>query len=82
MTDCPCTAMTSTVDPEGRYGNETEAFQNMATSVPSSSLGPSCPVCYRDYSDSDSVLVPRILHCGHTYCTGKLISPLENERAS
>ena len=29
-----------------------------------------CPVCYREYSDSDSDLVPRILHCGHSYCTG------------
>lgn len=31
-----------------------------------------CPVCYREYSDSDSDLVPRILHCGHSYCTGNL----------
>ena len=36
----------------------------------SSSAGLCCPVCYREYSDSESDLVPRILHCGHTYCTG------------
>ena len=33
--------------------------------------GPICPVCFRDYSDSDNNLIPRILQCGHTYCTGE-----------
>jgi hypothetical protein len=33
--------------------------------------GPMCPVCFRDYSDSDNNLIPRILQCGHTYCTGE-----------
>ena len=33
--------------------------------------GPMCHVCFRDYSDSDKNLIPRILQCGHTYCTGE-----------
>lgn len=36
------------------------------------STGPTCPVCFRDYSDSEANLIPRILQCGHTYCTGKV----------
>ena len=42
----------------------------MATST-GSSLAVCCPICYREYSDSDSDLIPRILHCGHSYCTGR-----------
>lgn len=37
---------------------------------PGSSVAVCCPICYREYSDSDSDLVPRILHCGHSFCTG------------
>ena len=37
----------------------------------SASNGPICPVCFRDYSDSEANLIPRILQCGHTYCTGE-----------
>ena len=40
---------------------------------PSSSVTVCCPICYREYSDSDSDLVPRILHCGHSFCTGGLV---------
>ena len=35
------------------------------------SQGPICPVCFRDYSDNETELIPRILQCGHTYCTRK-----------
>ena len=43
----------------------------MAVSLSDSppSQGPICPVCFRDYSDSEAELIPRILQCGHTYCT-------------
>jgi hypothetical protein len=52
----------------------------MATSAAAgSSLSVFCPVCYREYSDSDSDLVPRILHCGHSFCTECLGRLLEVE---
>ena len=41
-------------------------------SDPSPSQGPSCPVCYQDYSDNKKNLIPRVLPCGHTYCLGVL----------
>ena len=41
------------------------------------SNGPICPVCFRDYSDSEANLIPRILQCGHTYCTGKRTSTVK-----
>ena len=25
-----------------------------------------CPICYDQYNDKDKI--PRILHCGHTFC--------------
>ena len=25
-----------------------------------------CPICYGTYNDKDKI--PRILHCGHTFC--------------
>lgn len=48
------------------------------------SQGPICPVCFRDYSDNETELIPRILQCGHTYCTQCLerlltIDPCEDE---
>lgn len=47
-------------------------YTKMAVSLSDSppSQGPSCPVCFRDYSDNENDLIPRILQCGHTYCTG------------
>lgn len=50
----------------------------MAVSL-DTSLGVSCPVCYTDYSDEVAELVPRILPCGHTYCTNCLEKLLNSE---
>ncbi|KAL5467633.1 hypothetical protein EMCRGX_G031892 [Ephydatia muelleri] len=54
------------------------AKDKMAVSL-DTSLGVSCPVCYTDYSDEVAELVPRILSCGHTYCTQCLEKLLNSE---
>lgn len=44
--------------------------------------GPMCPVCFRDYDASTATLIPRILQCGHSYCTeclDRLLNPGEDE---
>ena len=45
----------------------------------SSAVSVCCPVCYREYSE-DSDLVPRILHCGHSFCTGSRVHAVGSVR--
>lgn len=66
------TIMCDVSGPDGGCGS---LWGNMATcekssAGPGSSVAVCCPICYREYSDNDSDLVPRILHCGHSFCTG------------
>ena len=47
----------------------------MATKLLEDNVGCRCSVCYQTYGDERIERVPRILTCGHTYCTGE--APIE-----
>ena len=38
--------------------------------------GHSCTVCFEKFCASDVIHVPRILRCGHTFCTSKAVAEL------
>ena len=37
---------------------------------------PECPICFEAYCDDDPARVPRNLQCGHSCCTGNVVSSL------